>query len=108
MPKQIHRKICILNIRRVKMPQYVIEREIPGAGDLGQDDLKGISQKSCGVLKDMGTGIEWVHSYVTGDKVYCVYNADNEDLIKEHASTGGFPANKISEVKNVISPKTAD
>ena len=90
------------------MPQYVIEREIPGAGDLGQDDLKGISQKSCGVLKDMGTGIEWVHSYVTGDKVYCVCNADNEDLIKQHASTGGFPANKISEVTNVISPKTAE
>ena len=72
------------------------------------DDLKGISQKSCGILKDMGTGIEWVHSYVTGDKVYCIYNADNEDLIKDHASTGGFPANSISEVKNVISPKTAD
>ena len=89
------------------MPQYVIEREIPGAGDLSGDDLQGISQKSCGILKDMGTGIEWVHSYVTGDKVYCVYNADNEELIKQHADTGGFPANSISEVKNVISPKTA-
>ena len=77
------------------MPQYVIEREIPGAGDLTQDDLQGISQKSCGILKDMGTGIEWVHSYVTGDKVYCVYNADNEELIKQHADTGGFPANSI-------------
>mgnify|MGYP001460900297 FL=1 len=90
------------------MPQYVIERDIPGAGDLGQSDLQGISQKSCGILKDMGTGIEWVHSYVTGDKVYCVYNADNEQVIKDHASTGGFPANKISEVKNIISPKTAE
>jgi len=90
------------------MPQYVIEREIPGAGDLEQADLQGISQKSCGILKDMGTGIEWVHSYVTGDKVYCVYNAENEDLIKQHASKGGFPANKISEVKNMISPKTAE
>jgi hypothetical protein len=90
------------------MPQYVIEREIPGAGDLEKADLQGISQKSCGILKDMGTGIEWVHSYVTGDKVYCVYNAENEDLIKQHASTGGFPANKISEVKNMISPKTAE
>ena len=90
------------------MPQYVIERDIPGAGDLGQSDLQGISQKSCGILKDMGTGIEWVHSYVTGDKVYCVYNADNEGLIKDHAATGGFPANKISEVKNIISPKTAE
>ena len=90
------------------MPQYVIERDIPGAGDLGQSDLQGISQKSCGILKDMGTGIEWVQSYVTGDKVYCVYNADNEQLIKDHASTGGFPANSISEVKNIISPKTAE
>ena len=90
------------------MPQYVIERDIPGAGDLGQSDLQGISQKSCGILKDMGTGIEWVHSYVTGDKVYCVYNADNEQLIRDHAETGGFPANKISEVKNIISPKTAE
>ena len=94
--------------RRGNMPQYVIEREIAGAGDLTSDDLKGISQKSCGILKDMGTGIEWVQSYVTGDKVYCVYNADNEQLIKDHASTGGFPANSISEVKNIISPKTAD
>ena len=85
------------------MPQYVIEREIPGAGDLKQEDLQGISQKSCGILKDMGTGIEWVHSYVTGDKVYCVYNAENEELIKQHASTGGFPANKISEVKGILS-----
>tara|TARA_B100001057_G_scaffold9243_1_gene8512 strand:+ start:52920 stop:53192 length:273 start_codon:yes stop_codon:yes gene_type:complete len=90
------------------MPQYVIEREIAGAGDLTKDALQGISQKSCGILKDMGTGIEWVHSYVTGDKVYCVYNADNADLIKQHADTGGFPANSISEVKNVISPKTAE
>ena len=81
---------------------------VAGAGDLTSDDLKGISQKSCGILKDMGTGIEWVQSYVTGDKVYCVYNADNEQLIKDHASTGGFPANSISEVKNIISPKTAE
>ena len=97
-----------INKEGYEIPQYVIEREIPGAGDLQQADLQGISKKSCGILKDMGTGIEWVHSYVTGDKVYCVYNADNEDLIKEHASTGGFPANKISEVKNIISPKTAE
>jgi len=103
-----HSKIDDIQIRRGNMPQYVIEREIPGAGDLKQEDLQGISQKSCGILKDMGTGIDWVHSYVTGDKVYCVYNADNADLIKEHADTGGFPANKISEVKNIISPKTAE
>ena len=89
------------------MPQYVIEREIAGAGDLTSDDLKGISQKSCGILKDMGTGIEWVQSYVTGDKVYCVYNADNEQLIKDHASTGGFPANSISEVKKCDQSKNS-
>ena len=87
------------------MPQYVIEREIAGAGDLTADDLKGYFPKSCGILKDMGTGIEWVQSYVTGDKVYCVYNADNEQLIKDHANTGGFPANSISEVKNIIISK---
>ena len=90
------------------MPKYLIEREIPDARKLTQEALQGISQKSCGILKDMGTGIEWDHSYVTGDKVYCVYNADNEQLIRDHAETGGFPANKISEVKNIISPKTAE
>ena len=78
------------------MPQYVIEREIPGAGDLKQEDLQGISQKSCGILKDMGTGIEWVHSYVTGDKVYCVYNADNADLIAV-ASTSNDNLDKFKQ-----------
>ncbi len=90
------------------MPQYVIEREIPGAGDLDQPTLQAISQKSCGVLKDLGPEIEWMHSYVTGDKIYCVYNAPSEDLIRQHAEKGGFPANSIAEVKTVISPATAN
>lgn len=90
------------------MKTYVIEREIPGAGKLTAEQLKSISQTSCGVLKGMGPEIEWVHSYVTGDKIYCVYKAENEELIKEHAKKGGFPANSVNEVANVISPATAD
>ncbi|MCY3803591.1 MAG: DUF4242 domain-containing protein [Proteobacteria bacterium] len=90
------------------MPRYLIEREIPGAGDLNGDDLKGISQKSCSILKEMGPQIQWVESYVTDDKVYCTYIAPNEDEIRKHAEEGGFPANKISEIKNVISPTTAE
>ncbi len=90
------------------MPKYVIEREIPGAGNLGKDDLRNISEKSCSVIKEIGSSIEWIESFVTNDKIYCVYNADNMDLIKEHAQKGGFPANKIEEVKNVISPATAE
>jgi len=90
------------------MPKYVVERDIPGAGDLSAEQLQGISQKSCGVLKNMGPQIQWVQSYVTGDKVYCVYIAPNEDMIRQHASQGGFPANRISEVKSVIDPTTAE
>lgn len=90
------------------MPQYVIERDIPGAGSLSPEDLKGISQKSCSVLQELGPEISWEHSYVTGDKVYCVYNAPSEDLIREHAEKGGFPANRVSEVSSVISPATAE
>ena len=90
------------------MPKYVIEREVPGVGNMTPEQLKGISQTSCGVLSKLGTDIQWVNSYVTGDKIYCVYKAKNEELIKEHAKKGGFPANKISEVANVISPATAD
>lgn len=89
------------------MPKYVIEREISGVGDWSDEQLKGASQTSCSVLNEMGTQIEWLHSYVTGDKIYCVYNADNEDLVREHATRGGFPANSISEVKTMISPLTA-
>lgn len=90
------------------MPRYVIEREIPGAGKLTAADLQGISQKSCGVLQEMGPKIQWVESFVTDDKVYCVYIAPNEAAVREHAQKGGFPANKISQVRNVISPTTAE
>jgi len=90
------------------MPKYVIEREIPGAGKLTTADLQGISAKSCGVLRELGPSIQWVESYVTDDKVYCVYIAPNETLVREHARQGGFPANKVSEVKTVIDPTTAE
>ncbi|TAL47014.1 MAG: DUF4242 domain-containing protein [Methylovulum sp.] len=90
------------------MPKYIIEREIPGAGSLSAEDLQGISQKSCGILKDMGPGIQWVESYVTDDKVYCVYIAPDVDAIKAHADKGGFPADRISEIKTMIDPTTAE
>jgi hypothetical protein len=90
------------------MPQYLIERELPGAGKLSPAELKAISQKSCGVLKQMGPQIQWVHSYVTGDKIYCVYRAPNEEMVREHARQGGFPANRVSQVKSVIDPTTAE
>ena len=90
------------------MKTYVIERIIPGAGDLTAEQLKGISQTSCSVITDMGPTIEWQHSYVTGDKVYCVYKAENKALIEEHAKKGSFPANSISEVATIISPATAE
>ena len=90
------------------MPKYVIEREIPGAGALSVEQLQGISQTSCGVLKNLGPQIQWVHSYVTGDKIYCVYIAPNEDMVREHARLGGFPANRVSEVKTIIDPTTAE
>jgi hypothetical protein len=89
------------------MPKYVIEREIPGAGNLSADELKAISQKSCSVLSALGSSIQWIESYVTEDKIYCVYTAPNKDLIMEHAAQGGFPANRIEELKNMISPATA-
>jgi hypothetical protein len=90
------------------MPKYVIEREIPGAGALSAAELQGISQKSCGVLTNMGPQIQWVQSYVTGDKIYCVYIAPNADMVREHARQGGFPANSVSEVKTIIDPTTAE
>jgi hypothetical protein len=90
------------------MPQYVIERDMPGVGKLGPADLKNASQTSCDVLRDLGPSIQWVHSYVTDDKIYCVYRAPNEEIIRRHAQLGGFPANKISEVRNVIDPTTAE
>jgi hypothetical protein len=90
------------------MPKFLIERELPGAGNLSKDELHAISQKSCGVLQQMGPNIQWIESYVTGDKIYCVYIAPNAEMVQEHARQGGFPANKISEIKNVIDPTTAD
>ena len=90
------------------MPKYIIEREIPGAGNLTTEELQAISQRSCGVLSGMGPQIQWVQSYVTGDKVYCVYIAPDAEMVREHARQGGFPANSISEVKSVIDPTTAE
>jgi len=90
------------------MPKYVIERDIPGAGDMSPQELQAVSQTSCGVLRQLGPSIQWLHSYVTGDKVYCVYIAPDENIIREHAQQGGFPANRISEVKSVIDPTTAE
>jgi hypothetical protein len=90
------------------MPKFIIERDIPGAGKLTPEQLQGISQKSCGVLKNLGPQIQWVESYVTDDKIYCVYLAPNEALIKEHAKQGGFPANRVSEVRRMIDPTTAE
>lgn len=90
------------------MPKYVIERELPGAGNLSKQDLIGISQKSCGILGQLGPQIQWVESFVTENKIYCVYVAPNEEIIREHANQGGFPANKISEIKTIIDPTTAE
>lgn len=90
------------------MPKFVIERELPGAGNLSQAELKAISQKSCGVLRSMGPEIQWVESFVTPDKIYCIYNAANEEMVREHATQGGFPANRISRVATVIGPTTAE
>ena len=90
------------------MPKYLIEREIPGAGKLSPEQLHGISQKSCSVLNTLGPQIQWIHSYVTGDKIYCVYRAPNEEMVREHARQGGFPANRISEITSIIDPSTAE
>jgi len=90
------------------MPKYVIEREIPGAGKLTAEELHGISKKSCGVLRDLGPQIQWVESFVTDDKIYCVYIAPDEQIVREHARRGGFPANRVSEVKAVIDPTTSE
>lgn len=90
------------------MPKYIIERDIPNAGALSAEQLQGISQKSCSVLHAMGPQIQWLQSYVTGDKIYCVYIAPDEASIKEHAEKGGFPANRISEIRTVIDPTTAE
>ncbi len=90
------------------MPKYVIERNIPGAGKLSAQELQAISQKSCGVLRGMGPQIQWLESYVTDEKIYCVYIASNEQMVREHARQGGFPANRVSEIRSVIDPTTAE
>lgn len=90
------------------MPKFVIEREIPGAGALSPVQLQAISQKSCGVLRNLGPSIQWIHSYVTGDKIYCIYIAPSEEMIREHAAQGGFPANRISQITTIIDPTTAE
>ena len=90
------------------MPKYLIEREIPGAGKLSADELQAVSQKSCNVLQRLGPQIQWVQSYVTDDKIYCVYIAPDEKAVREHAKRGGFPANRVSEVRTMIDPTTAE
>jgi hypothetical protein len=90
------------------MPKFVIERDIAGAGKLTPDQLQGISQKSCGVLKDLGPQIQWLESYVTDDKIYCVYIAPDEATVREHAKQGGFPANRVSQIRRMIDPTTAE
>jgi signal transduction histidine kinase len=98
----------VKSTKATEMKTYLIEREIPGAGKLTAEQLKAISQTSCAVLKEMGPRIQWIQSYVTGDKIYCIYKAENEDLIREHAKKGGFPANVITQISSVISPATAN
>ena len=90
------------------MQTYVIERAIPGVGGSSAADLRAISQKSCGVLDQLGAGVQWLHSYVTDDKIYCVYRAESEDLVREHGTLGGFPVDSVAAVQNVIDPRTAD
>jgi hypothetical protein len=90
------------------MPKFVIERDLPGAGRLSPAELQGISQKSCGVLRELGPQVQWLHSYVTEDKIYCVYIAPSADAVREHAVRGGFPANRISEIRATIDPTTAE
>jgi len=96
------------NRQEQHMPKYIIEREIPGAGSMSEETLKGISQHSCGVLQSMGPQIQWVESYVTDNKIYCVYIAPTESAVREHAQKGGFPANSVCEVKTIIDPTTAE
>jgi hypothetical protein len=90
------------------MPKYVIERDLPGAGKLSAAELQGVAQKSCGVLSEMGPQVQWLHSYVTDDKIYCVYIAPSEALVREHAQKGGFPANRVSQVRATIDPTTSE
>ncbi|HTW46549.1 MAG TPA: DUF4242 domain-containing protein [Acidobacteriaceae bacterium] len=90
------------------MPKFVIEREVPGVGALKPEEVQAISQKSCGVLRELGPQVQWLHSYVTDDKIYCIYIAPNEEAVKQHAAMGGFPANRISQIRSTIDPTTAE
>src|SRR6202012_1849563 len=103
------RRACRVKARYQEtiMPKFVIEREIPGAGKMRPTELKNISRKSCGVLSSLGPSVQWLHSYVTADKIYCIYHATDESLIRRHAELGGFPANKITQVTGMIDPATA-
>ena len=103
----VYVKIANEKKKNTQMKTYLIEREIPNAGNLTEEQLKGISQKSCKVLTEMGDGIEWLHSYVTDDKVYCLYRANNQELIREHAEKGEFPVNRIEELATKIGPETS-
>jgi hypothetical protein len=97
-----------LNPKEESMPKFVIEREIPGAGKLSPQELQAVSQKSCSVLRELGPQIQWLHSYVTDNKIYCVYIAPDEKTVREHASRGGFPANSVSQVRTIIDPTTSE
>jgi hypothetical protein len=101
-------KINLINTKTKNMKTYVIERDVPGAGNLTAEQLKEMSQTSCRVLKELGGAIEWDHSYVTTNKIYCVYRAENEELVRKHAKLAGFPCKSVEEVATVISPKTAE
>ena len=90
------------------MPKFVIERDIPGAGAMSPEQLHGVAEKSCVVLRNLGPRIQWLHSYVTDNKIYCIYIAPNEEMVREHARQGGFPANKISQIRNIIDPTTSE
>lgn len=90
------------------MPKFVIEREIPGAGSMSPEELHGVAEKSCEVLRNLGPRIQWVHSYVTDNKIYCIYIAPNEEMVREHARLGGFPANKVSQIRSIIDPTTSE
>jgi hypothetical protein len=108
LPAQNDNRKCREYSTGIDMPKYIIERDIRGAGKLSSAELTAISQKSCSVLKNLGPQIQWVESYITDDKVYCVYIAPNAELIREHARQGGFPTNRISQVQSIIDPTTAD
>jgi hypothetical protein len=103
-----YRSFNLKQLEEMIMPKFVIERDISGAGKMSPAELKAISQKSCGVLSSMGPSVQWVHSYVTDDRIYCVYQAADESLVRRHAELGGFPANKISRVRTMIDPATAE